>query len=48
VVAYERPRKPSSELLGAFYLKPNWPGQAKHVENAGFIVSPVWRNPGLG
>ncbi|BFU95099.1 MAG: hypothetical protein NTNFB02_18210 [Nitrospira sp.] len=27
VVAYERPRKPSSEGLGAFYLKPNWPGR---------------------
>ncbi|MDF0645640.1 MAG: GNAT family protein [Nitrospira sp.] len=48
VVAYERPRKPSGELLGAFYLKPNWPGRAKHVANAGFIVSPDWRNRGLG
>lgn len=48
VVAYERPRKPGSELLGAFYLKPNWPGRAKHVANAGFIVSPEWRNRGLG
>ena len=35
-------------MLGAFYLKPNWPGRARHVANAGFIVSPEWRNKGLG
>jgi L-amino acid N-acyltransferase YncA len=35
-------------MLGAFYLKPNWPGRARHVANAGFIVSPQWRNKGLG
>ena len=48
VVAYERPRKTDVELLGAFYLKPNWPGRARHVANAGFIVAPEWRNRGLG
>lgn len=48
VVAYERPRKTDAELLGAFYLKPNWPGRARHVANAGFIVAPEWRNRGLG
>jgi L-amino acid N-acyltransferase YncA len=48
VVAYERPRKDKAELLGAFYLKPNWPGRAKHVANAGFIVAPEWRQSGLG
>ena len=47
VVAYERPRKAAQELLGAFYLKPNWPGRARHVANAGFIVMPEWRNRGL-
>jgi RimJ/RimL family protein N-acetyltransferase len=47
VVAYERPRKTDGELLGAFYLKPNWPGRARHVANAGFIVAPEWRNRGL-
>lgn len=35
-------------MLGAFYLKPNWPGRARHVANAGFIVAPEWRNKGLG
>jgi RimJ/RimL family protein N-acetyltransferase len=48
VVAYERPRKREPELLGAFYLKPNWPGRGRHVANAGFIVAPEWRNRGLG
>ena len=36
------------EMLGAFYLKPNWPGRARHVANAGFMVAPEWRNKGLG
>ena len=35
-------------MIGAFYLKPNWPGRARHVANAGFIVAPQWRNRGLG
>ena len=48
VVAYERPRKTDAKLVGAFYLKPNWPGRAGHVANAGFIVAPEWRNRGLG
>lgn len=35
-------------IAGAFYLKPNWPGRAGHVANAGFIVAPAWRRGGLG
>lgn len=35
-------------LAGAFYLKPNWPGRAGHVANAGFVVAPPWRGRGLG
>jgi L-amino acid N-acyltransferase YncA len=38
----------SADVLGAFYLKPNWPGRARQVANAGFIVAPQWRNKGLG
>jgi ribosomal protein S18 acetylase RimI-like enzyme len=34
-------------IAGAFYLKPNWPGRASHVANAGFIVAPSWRRRGL-
>lgn len=48
IVAYKRPRPTAGEMLGAFYLKPNWPGRAQHVANAGFIVAPEWRNRGLG
>lgn len=47
VVAYSRDRS-RSDMLGAYYLKPNWPGRSRHVANAGFIVTPVWRRKGLG
>lgn len=48
VAAYLQDRSRDGGLLGAFYLKPNWPGRARHVANAGFIVAPEWRNKGLG
>ena len=48
VVAYLKDRPLDSRMLGAFYLKPNWPGRARQVANAGFIVAPEWRNRGLG
>ncbi len=48
VVAYAPDRERATALAGAFYLKPNWPGRAGHVANAGFIVGPAWRNNGLG
>ena len=48
VAAYLVERSPQSGMLGAFYLKPNWPGRARQVANAGFIVAPAWRNNGLG
>ena len=48
VAAYLVERSLYSRMLGAFYLKPNWPGRAKQVANAGFIVAPEWRNKGLG
>jgi RimJ/RimL family protein N-acetyltransferase len=48
VVAYAPDRARAVDLAGAFYLKPNWPGRAGHVANAGFIVGPAWRRRGLG
>jgi L-amino acid N-acyltransferase YncA len=48
VVAYVPDRARARDMVGAFYLKPNWPGRARHVANAGFIVAPDWRNKGLG
>ncbi len=48
VAAYLRNPDREGEVLGAFYLKPNWPGRARQVANAGFIVAPKWRHKGLG
>jgi len=48
IIAYPQGSPRGRDLLGAFYLKPNWPGRARHVANAGFIVAPQWRNKGLG
>jgi RimJ/RimL family protein N-acetyltransferase len=48
VAAYLQDRTRSEEMIGAFYLKPNWPGRARQVANAGFIVAPNWRRKGLG
>jgi ribosomal protein S18 acetylase RimI-like enzyme len=36
------------EILGAFYLKPNFPGWCSHICNAGFIVQPQMRGQGIG
>lgn len=38
----------SKECLGAFYIKPNYPGRSSHVCNAGFIVTDASRNRGVG
>ena len=48
VAAYVPDRAHATGMVGAFYLKANWPGRAKQVANAGFIVAPAWRNKGLG
>ncbi len=48
VAAYHVDRGREPGMLGAFYLKPNWPGRARQVANAGFVVAPAWRNRGLG
>jgi GNAT superfamily N-acetyltransferase len=36
------------DLVGAYYLKPNGPGLAAHIANAGYVVDPAWRGRGLG
>ncbi|KAF1980958.1 zf-H2C2-domain-containing protein [Aulographum hederae CBS 113979] len=38
----------SKVCLGSFYVKPNYPGRSSHVCNAGFLVSNVARNKGVG
>ncbi|QMS88641.1 GNAT family N-acetyltransferase [Nostoc edaphicum CCNP1411] len=42
------PTHKPKEILGAFYLKPNFPGRCSHICNAGFIVQPELRGQGLG
>ena len=48
VAAYVPDRAGAAGMVGAFYLKQNWPGRARQVANAGFIVAPDWRSKGLG
>ncbi|KAF8945409.1 hypothetical protein BGZ47_002700 [Haplosporangium gracile] len=36
------------DLLGFFYIKPNFPGRCSHICNGGFIVNPRHRGLGLG
>jgi len=35
-------------LAGAYYLKPNQPGRAAHIANAGYIVDRPFRGRGVG
>jgi RimJ/RimL family protein N-acetyltransferase len=48
VAAYAQDGAGAAAMAGAFYLRSNWPGRARQVANAGFIVAPEWRNQGLG
>ncbi|HVB06733.1 MAG TPA: GNAT family N-acetyltransferase [Acidimicrobiales bacterium] len=36
------------ELAGAYYLKPNSPGRAAHIANAGYLVAAPERRRGIG
>lgn len=38
----------SGEVLGIFYVKPNFPGRCSHVCNGGFITREESRNNGVG
>ncbi|XP_060577637.1 uncharacterized protein LOC132734801 [Ruditapes philippinarum] len=40
--------KQTQEVLGAFYIKPNFPGRCSHNCNAGFIVKKSARGRGVG
>ncbi|KDQ20009.1 hypothetical protein BOTBODRAFT_101861 [Botryobasidium botryosum FD-172 SS1] len=35
-------------ILGAYYVKPNYPGRSSHICNAGFITLPASRSLGIG
>jgi L-amino acid N-acyltransferase YncA len=36
------------EVVGAYYLKPNFPGRAAHIANAGYVVAQGYRGSGIG
>ncbi|KAF9580695.1 hypothetical protein BGW38_002561 [Lunasporangiospora selenospora] len=36
------------DLLGFFYVKPNFPGRCSHICNGGFVVNPTHRGLGVG
>jgi GNAT superfamily N-acetyltransferase len=36
------------EILGCFYIKPNFPGRCSHICNGGFITAPRFRGLGIG
>lgn len=38
----------ASEVVGAYYLKPNFPGRAAHIANAGYVVARGHRGAGIG
>lgn len=38
----------SGEVVGAYYLKPNYPGRAAHIANAGYVVANGRRGGGIG
>lgn len=35
------------QVVGTYYIKPNQPGQGKHVCNCGYIVAGPWRGRGI-
>lgn len=35
-------------VVGAYYLKPNFPGRAAHIANAGYVVAEDARGRGVG
>lgn len=37
-----------TEVVGTFYVKPNFPGRCSHICNGGFITAPQWRRRGVG
>ena len=36
-----------ANVMGCFYIKPNYPGRCSHICNGGFITAPKYRNRGV-
>jgi GNAT superfamily N-acetyltransferase len=45
--AKQRNSSSKGEMLGCFYIKPNFPGRCSHVCNGGFITAPRFRGLGV-
>lgn len=45
--ALQRNSSSKGEILGCFYIKPNYPGRCSHVCNGGFITAPRFRGLGV-
>ena len=43
----ESTHKGVTDVMGCFYIKPNYPGRCSHVCNGGFITAPAHRNRGV-
>ncbi len=41
-------RTAEGRLAGSYYLRPNFPGRASHIANAGYFVVPGLRDQGIG
>jgi GNAT superfamily N-acetyltransferase len=48
VVAARVTEDGDEHLAGAYYLKPNSPGRAAHIANAGYVVDARWRGRSIG
>ncbi|KAJ3303489.1 hypothetical protein HDV03_003766 [Kappamyces sp. JEL0829] len=46
--AFACTERSTGQVLGAFYVKPNYPGRCSHICNGGFIVEPSQRGRGVG
>ena len=40
--------KKDNEIIGGFYLKPNFPGRASHIANCGYLIKKEYRGKGIG
>ena len=47
-VKFKDVSKYGDDVLGCFYVKPNFPGRCAHVCNGGFITNPKYRALGVG
>ena len=38
----------TNEIIGGFYIKPNFPGKSSHIANCGYIVKEKYRGQNIG